>query len=157
MGNNFKIESKSAKDTISLGQAFSKSLKNKDVVVLEGALGGGKTTFVKGVLKGLGSRVRVLSPSFTLLRQYALGKKVVYHLDLYRLKSSDIFDLGVDDFLYSPDTIALIEWGDRIEKRLDKYIKIVFEFCGENIRRLEFSTKGYSGKRLDPIRRISKT
>jgi len=151
-----KLKSISAGKTINFGKLFSKILKAEDVVVLEGALGGGKTTFIKGVLAGLGYKKRVLSPSFTLLRQYDLNKLSIYHLDLYRLELSDMFDLGIDDFLYFERTITLIEWGNKIKERLDKYIKIKFVFSGENIRNIKFSVKGYPDKKLEALEKIYK-
>ena len=148
----FKVKSNSAADTIAYGRIFAGALKGGDVVVLEGTLGGGKTTFVKGILRGLNYKKRVLSPSFTLLRQYKLKNLAVYHLDLYRLEFGDIFDLGIDDFLYSAKIITLIEWGNKMKSEIDKYIKIEFIFSGENIRQIKFSIKGYSGKRLNLIK-----
>jgi len=152
----FKLKSTSANQTINFGKLFSKALKGGDVIVLEGALGGGKTTFTKGILAGLGYKGRVLSPSFTLLRQYNLKKVSVYHLDLYRLEFNDIFDLGVDDFLYSEGTVTLIEWGNKIRESLDKYIKTEFIFSGENIRNIKFSTKGHPKKVLEALGKIYK-
>lgn len=151
----FKLKSTSANQTINFGKLFSKVLEGKDVIVLEGALGGGKTTFTKGILAGLGYKKRVLSPSFTLLRQYDLKKMSVYHLDLYRLEFSDIFDLGIDDFLYSERIITLIEWGNKMRDELDKYIKVEFVYSGENIRNIKFSVKGYP-KVLEFLRKIYK-
>ncbi len=139
----FKLKSNSTNQTVNFGKLFSKVLKGQDVVVLEGALGGGKTTFTKGILAGLGYKKRVLSPSFTLLRQYDLKNLSIYHLDLYRLEFSDIFDLGIDDFLYFDRIVTLIEWGNKIKNELGKYIKIEFMFSGENIRNIKFSAKGY--------------
>ena len=115
----FKLKSTSANQTINFGKLFSRILKGPDVIILEGALGGGKTTFTRGILAGLGYKKRVLSPSFTLLRQYDLKKVSIYHLDLYRLEPSDIFDLGIYDFLYSEGIITLIEWGNKIRRGLD--------------------------------------
>jgi len=152
----FKLKSNSAKQTIDFGKLFSKALEGGDVIVLEGALGGGKTTFTKGVLAGLGYKKRVLSPSFTLLRQYNLKNLSIYHLDLYRLEFADIFDLGVDDFLYSKETMTLIEWGDKIKSSLDKYIRIEFIFSGENIRNIKFSTFGYPKNKLLNLGKVYK-
>ena len=152
----FKLKSTSANQTINFGKLFSKLLKGGDTIVLEGALGGGKTTFTRGILAGLGYKKRVLSPSFTLIRQYNLKKVSVYHLDLYRLEFSDIFDLGIDDFLYSEGIVTLIEWGNKIRSELDKYIKVEFVFSGENIRNIKFSAKGYPKKVLELLRKIYK-
>ncbi len=147
----FKLKSNSAEQTIDFAKKFSKTLKEKDVFILEGALGGGKTTFVRGVLEGLGYKGKVLSPTFTLVRKYDLKKISVYHLDLYRLKFSDLYQLGIDDFLYSPGTITLIEWGDKIKESLQKYLRIEFLFKAENRRDIKFSNYHYSKERLQKI------
>ncbi|MCK4912145.1 MAG: tRNA (adenosine(37)-N6)-threonylcarbamoyltransferase complex ATPase subunit type 1 TsaE [Candidatus Omnitrophica bacterium] len=151
-----KIKSISAKQTINFGKLFSKALGGGDVIILEGALGGGKTTFTKGVLAGLGYKKRVLSPSFTLLRQYDLKNLSIHHLDLYRLESTDMFDLAIDDFLYSKDIITFVEWGNKISSELDKYIRIEFIFSGENIRNMKFSIKGYPKSKLITLEKIYK-
>jgi len=152
----FKLKSESAQATLSLGRILSKALKSEDVVILEGALGGGKTTFVKGILKGLGFRQRVLSPSFTLLRQYRLRNLAVCHFDLYRLESDEIFGLGLDDFLYSNDTITLIEWGGKLERELERYVRIEFLFAGLNLRQLKFSIRGYPKAKLSSLKKAYK-
>ena len=142
-----RINSNSALETIDLGKKFSRTLSCGDVVVLEGDLGGGKTTFVKGILKGLGYKRRVLSPSFTLVREYKVRVFNVYHLDLYRLKHIDVFDIGIEDLLSDPKSVALIEWGEKIKDDLDKYIKVEFSFLGQKSRKLIFSSRGYSKSR----------
>ena len=149
----FKIKSNSDKETIFFGEKFAKCLDEKDLVVLEGVLGGGKTTFVKGVLAGLGYKKRVLSPSFTLVRQYKTKKFMIHHMDLYRLRPEDIFDLGSQDMFYAPQSITLVEWGAKIEPDLDKYIKIDFIFKGLNKRELKFSVKGYCFEKLKGLKR----
>lgn len=149
-----KIFSYSSKETILLGKQFSQILEGSDIVILEGTLGGGKTTFVKGVLEGFGFKKKVLSPSFILLRQYRIRKFLIFHLDLYRLGEKDIFGLGLEDVLHSQNSITLIEWGDKIRKYLDKYIKIKFLFLGENSRTLIFSEKGYNKKKIESLKKV---
>lgn len=147
-----KVKTYSERETINTGKKFARILKERDVVVLEGDLGGGKTTFVKGLLKGLGSKQRVLSPSFTLMREYKVKKLFVYHLDLYRLKRADALNLGLEDFLYSDKSISLIEWGGKVKQDLDKYIKVEFSFLGENSRCLEFSVKSLGEDRIEGMK-----
>lgn len=138
-----KLKTNSAQETINLGVKFAGSLREKDVVLMEGDLGGGKTTFIKGVLKGLGSKEKILSPSFTLIREYKTKMGIVYHMDLYRLdKVGDIFEMGIEDCLYVSGGISLIEWGERIEDFLPEYSKINFTFIDNNRRGIEFSCKG---------------
>lgn len=111
-------------------------------------MGGGKTTFVKGILCGLGYKKRVLSPSFTLVRQYKTKKFMVHHMDLYRLRPEDVFDLGSQEMFHAPGSITLIEWGSKIEPELDKYIRIEFLFKSLNKRELRFCAQGYEFDKL---------
>lgn len=83
------------------------------VITLQGELGAGKTTFVRGLLEGLGFQGRVKSPTYTLLEPYELAGRVVYHLDLYRLtKSVELINLGIEDLEPASD-LLLIEWPER--------------------------------------------
>ena len=151
------ITTHSAHDTVSLGKNFFDFLQSKDVVLLEGDLGGGKTTFIKGILKGAGFRGRVLSPTFTLLRQYHAKRKVINHIDLYRLELEDTYSFGLEDYLYAGGGFTLIEWGEKIEDTLNTYIKIKFLFIGENKRRIHFSIKGYDRNRANKLKDILKS
>ena len=84
------------------------------LIGLRGELGAGKTTFVRGLLRGLGYEARVPSPTYTLLEQYAVGELVVVHLDLYRLASeAELENLGLRDWLETPATWVLVEWPER--------------------------------------------
>lgn len=147
-----KLKSLSAAETKRYGELFSKALIGRDLVILVGALGGGKTTFTKGILKGLGYKARVLSPSFTLVREYLAKKLKAYHVDLYRLDKNEALGLGLDDFIYSDNSLTLIEWGDRIDKELDKYIKVKFLYLTEGTRQLSISTVGYSKQKIKAIK-----
>ena len=148
-----KIITNSAKETIDFGKKFAHFLREKDVVVLTGALGGGKTTFIKGVLEGLGFKRRVLSPSFTLIRHYRVRSRDVFHIDLYRLDNHpQIFGLGIEEHLYAPGSITLIEWGEKIEELLPSYIKIAFFYQKENSRKIVFSLKGYQNRKFDCLK-----
>jgi tRNA threonylcarbamoyladenosine biosynthesis protein TsaE len=85
------------------------------LIGLRGELGAGKTTFVRGLLRGLGYEARVPSPTYTLLEHYAVGGLIVVHLDLYRLASEgEIENLGLRDWLEAPATWVLIEWPNRV-------------------------------------------
>lgn len=83
------------------------------VVTLEGELGAGKTTLVRGLLGGLGHSGRVRSPTYTLIEPYRLADRDVLHLDLYRLADpGELEYLGLEDLL-TPGSIALVEWPER--------------------------------------------
>lgn len=103
------------------------------VIALEGELGAGKTTFVQGFLKSLGVEERVKSPTFLLMKQYVVGNHQIYHLDCYRLASSqDLIPLEFGTILQDPQNIVLVEWPERIadilpEKRMTIHIDHVSE------------------------------
>jgi tRNA threonylcarbamoyladenosine biosynthesis protein TsaE len=105
-----------AADTEAAGEALATCLRPGDVVLLSGPLGAGKTTFVKGVARGLGVRDRVASPTFTLVREHRAqndrGVAVVHHADLYRVGSIDeVVDLALGE-LVEEGAVALVEWGE---------------------------------------------
>lgn len=133
--------SKSVAETVALAARFCKKLKRGDVVGLCGELGSGKTTFMKGILKGLGGKkgVSVTSPTFVLLHQYATKRGPLHHLDLYRLESAaELREIDIDSLLRSNGFI-FIEWADKY-KILKDYCKkwVFFEMTGERTRRVTF-------------------
>ena len=130
------ITTTSEKETQRFGQGFVRHLKGGEVIGLIGELGSGKTTFVKGLAKGLGIKELITSPTFVLLKDY--GKLV--HIDLYRLKKpSEIKTLGLEDYLGRPDKICVIEWAERIKKYLPKKTKFIeFDFVNEKTRKIKY-------------------
>jgi tRNA threonylcarbamoyladenosine biosynthesis protein TsaE len=89
------------------------------LVFLRGPLGAGKTTFVRGVLAGLGHTGRVPSPTYTLIEPYIVAGYTLYHIDLYRVGSaSAVAELGLVELLSEPRTLALIEWAENSGKQL---------------------------------------
>jgi tRNA threonylcarbamoyladenosine biosynthesis protein TsaE len=104
---------KSPAETEAFGERFGKRLRAGDLVLLTGELGAGKTTFVRGVARGVGSSAPVASPTFQLVRMYA-GRVQLAHIDLYRIeKTSELADLGLDELL--DQGAAVVEWGDRLD------------------------------------------
>ncbi len=98
------------------GEALAGALRPGDVVLLTGPLGAGKTTFAKGVAKGLGVRERVTSPTFTIVREHHcandLGIETLHHCDVYRVESLDeVVDLAIGE-LVEESAVALVEWGE---------------------------------------------
>ncbi len=115
--------------------SLAAALRPGDVIALSGDLGAGKTTFARGVLRGLGWVGEVPSPSFTLVQTYDTDPPV-WHVDLYRLESADEAEaLGLDDVW---DTAAvLIEWPERLGDRLPPHaLRLRLDGAGEATRTL---------------------
>ena len=113
------IISRSEEETIRVAEEMASAFKGKEVVLLLGELGAGKTVFAKGLAAGLGvaDTSRVCSPSYTLVNIYK-GRVPVFHIDLYRLeKESEIVDLGWEDYL--GEGVVIIEWAERLPFPLD--------------------------------------
>lgn len=138
--------SQSAEQTKEIGKNIAKaaaSFKNRKraaIICLKGDLGGGKTTFTQGFLKGLGIEERILSPTFVILKRYA---KSFYHIDCYRLKSEkDLAQLGFESIISDPKNIVLIEWPQNIWTALPKdALEIEFEFINESTRKIKVKNK----------------
>ena len=103
-----------AEATRQLGAALGRVLRPGSLILLDGPLGAGKTTLAQGIAAGLGVTEPVVSPSFTLVREYvcAAGQRLV-HMDFYRLSGNrEVVDLGIEDYLGTED-IVVIEWPER--------------------------------------------
>lgn len=121
----------------SLGAALARAIGGGLMVHLRGELGAGKTTLVRGVLRGFGYAGSVRSPTYTLVEPYDLATRRVYHLDLYRLGDPEELEwIGVRDLL-DEDSVALIEWPERGAGMLppaDLEIEIDYVGTGRQVR-----------------------
>jgi tRNA threonylcarbamoyladenosine biosynthesis protein TsaE len=106
--------SRSPEETLALGQEWGRMAQRGWVIGLSGDLGAGKTQLVKGIACGLGTSVRVHSPTFVLLNEYDGGRLPLFHLDLYRLNNpEDVIGAGLEEYLINPDGITVVEWIER--------------------------------------------
>ena len=106
--------SHSPAETEALGEAWGRAAQSGWVLGLQGDLGAGKTQLVKGLARGLGFPGRVHSPTFALVNHYRGGRLPLFHLDLYRLDTpAQITGAGLDEYLYAPAGVAVVEWIER--------------------------------------------
>lgn len=134
---------KTAEETERAGEEFARIVKPQDVIFLIGKLGSGKTTFVKGLARGLGIVSRIISPTFVVVRQHSLpttnyqildGKvTTLYHLDLYRLQSTqETLAIDMKDYLDDAHGIVAIEWPELSQQIVNKKVwKVTFDVKNE--------------------------
>lgn len=127
--------SNSVDDTKKLAKQIAESLQGKEIILLNGDLGAGKTTFTKALFAELGVSDIVTSPTFAFMKEYN-AKYKLSHYDMYRVESEDeLWELGISDNLYE-DGIAVIEWNKFTEFPVDKkIITINIEKLGDNLRK----------------------
>jgi len=109
-----EITTKSAKETKDFGRKVGFSLNGGEILLLSGNLGAGKTTFVQGLAEGMGLKVRIISPTFVLMKQY----KNLYHIDLYRLEKNvgrELLNLGVEEIWNDENNVVVIEWAEKVK------------------------------------------
>ncbi|MDX8363306.1 tRNA (adenosine(37)-N6)-threonylcarbamoyltransferase complex ATPase subunit type 1 TsaE [Cytobacillus sp. IB215316] len=111
----YEIITDSAEQTMKIAYKLASHLHQGDVIVLEGDLGAGKTTFTKGLAKGLGITRNVNSPTFTIIKEYQ-GKVPLYHMDVYRLENGSE-DLGFQEY-FEGNGITVVEWAHLIADQL---------------------------------------
>ena len=131
-------------ETIELGEKFALFMEKGDVFALVGELASGKTTFIKGILKGLNFDKPVTSPTFTLINEYD-AKYPVIHIDCYREDELERWiTLGINDYM-DEENIVIIEWADKIKSLLPvNTIHIQFSHKSITSREITLSTNEYS-------------
>jgi tRNA threonylcarbamoyladenosine biosynthesis protein TsaE len=100
-------------ETEQFGAELFKSLPSKCVIFLQGDLGAGKTTLVRGFLRAAGFTGAVKSPTYTLVEEYMIGGRKLFHFDLYRLVDPEELEwMGIRDY-FDQDSVCFIEWPDK--------------------------------------------
>lgn len=122
---------KTPEETEALGQKLGDKVRGGDVLALFGGLGSGKTTFVRGLARGLGIGMPVTSPTYTIVNEYP-GKIPLFHFDMYRLADSDeLFEIGWEDYMQRGGVIA-VEWSENVEDAFERgTIRVYFERTDE--------------------------
>lgn len=129
----WRVTVHSPRQTERLGERLGRIVEPGAVITLDGDLGAGKTTFVRGLARGMGLAEEVVtSPTFTLIHEYE-GDVPLYHCDAYRLDvPEEFFGLGIEEYL-SGDGVCVIEWGSKVESELPpERLQIVLRRDGES-------------------------
>src|SRR6185312_564267 len=127
----------SAEETTDLGRQLAAELRPGSVVLLRGDLGAGKTTMVKGIAEGFraAEAEAVTSPTFTLIHEYRGPEVTLYHIDLYRIDTQRELDTLALDDLMTPESILLIEWGEKFERfAKERDVEVAIEHGGAEDR-----------------------
>ena len=137
-----KFVTKSETETHALAEKIARTLSGGEAILLSGTLGAGKTTFTKGLAKALGVQKTVVSPTFTIIKEYQGTSLMLYHIDMYRIEDEDeIYELGIEE-LYQKDGVTVIEW-NKMEELPEKVIRINISVIGESER--EWEVEGIEG------------
>lgn len=148
------FETKSADATSELGADLAKTLRGGDVVALSGDLGGGKTTFVKGLARQLGVTKTVVSPTFLIEKIFTISNWPVpgrlHHFDVYRLSDpTDLLSLGWEELLADKNNLIVVEWADKMASLMPpQTIWVRFAFVSDTVRKIEIDRPRQSSKNL---------
>ncbi|MRG87341.1 tRNA (adenosine(37)-N6)-threonylcarbamoyltransferase complex ATPase subunit type 1 TsaE [Salinibacillus xinjiangensis] len=137
---SFKISTSSPEETMNFSANLANKLQPGDVITLEGDLGAGKTTFTKGLARGLNIKRTVNSPTFTIVKEYE-GDLPLYHIDAYRLEHNEE-DLGFDEY-FEGDGIVVVEWAKFIADYLpEERLNIEITYQEQDGRIIELLPQG---------------
>ncbi|MGM0779856.1 MAG: tRNA (adenosine(37)-N6)-threonylcarbamoyltransferase complex ATPase subunit type 1 TsaE [Bacillota bacterium] len=138
--SQFEFISKKPEDTMGFSEKLGSLLQPGDVLALEGDLGAGKTTFTKGLAKGLNITRNVNSPTFTIIKEYH-GRLPLYHMDVYRVEDS-FEDLGFDEY-FDGNGVTVVEWAHLVKEQLPEKLLTIYLFLDDHdSRRLVLEPQG---------------
>ncbi len=139
-----KLEVKSLDETLKLGARIGALLRGGEVIELVGDIGAGKTTFTRGIAKGLGIDDDIQSPTFTLNRVYSAHDDLrLSHYDFYRLNDAGIMAAELEEAVHDEQNITVIEWGDVAAGVLpDDRLTITITSPSEKARRFDVVAHG---------------
>jgi len=132
-----KVKVVGLEETKKLASSFAAELKGGEVVLLNGDLGAGKTTFTQFVFAALGVKEVVNSPTFSILKSYN-GKFKLHHFDTYRITLEEAIESGFDEVFQEKDSVIFVEWSENIAQLLpEKTIRVNIKYLSENEREFE--------------------
>jgi tRNA threonylcarbamoyladenosine biosynthesis protein TsaE len=137
-----QLVSHSLEQTQGLGNCLGKLAQAKDIFLMAGNLGSGKTSLTQGIAWGLGVKEYAFSPSFVIVREYH-GRLPLYHIDLYRLDHiEEVIDLALEEYLYG-DGVCVVEWAEKgMEVLPDENLLISFNYISITERSISLKPTG---------------
>lgn len=139
----FTFYTENEQQTSSLGENLASLLKGGEIIFFKGPIGAGKTVMVKAVAKYFGFKKQPASATFSIMRKYKNKNITLYHADLFRLESGEMFNLGFEEMLEDETSVLLVEWPKAAEDFFPKdRLEIEFILQSGNSRKLEFSVGG---------------
>ena len=136
----WQTETTSVEATENVAAAVGKRLRGGEMIELVSDLGGGKTAFVRGLARGMGSKDHVASPTFTISREYRADSLTLYHFDFYRLSEPGILTAELAEFLQDPKAVVAVEWSDIVKQVLpEQRVTVKLLLTGDNSRQLQFT------------------
>ncbi|GIW60791.1 MAG: tRNA (adenosine(37)-N6)-threonylcarbamoyltransferase complex ATPase subunit type 1 TsaE [Patescibacteria group bacterium] len=125
-----KIKAHSPEETICFAKKLGKRLRGGECIELQSDVGGGKTTFVRGLAEGAGSKDHVSSPTFTISKLYQTKEFDIVHFDFYRLQEADLIAHEIEEAVHDSKTVIVVEWSEIVQhvlpkKRVDVHIRAI--------------------------------
>ncbi len=146
------IKCKNVEETYLLANKIAQYIQGGDIILLNGDLGAGKTTFVKGFAKAIGIHEVISSPTFNLLKTYQSEKYCLVHIDAYRLEGTAFEE--IDDYV-NKDNVLMIEWSECLSNQelLQNHLSITIKYISKNQRL--FTLKAFGERYASLLREFS--
>ena len=136
-----KLTTTSPEQTMAIAEKLGKNLKGGECIQLVSDVGGGKTTFTRGLAKGAGSEDHVSSPTFTISKVYRAQDFQIVHFDFYRLSEPGLIEHELEEAAGDPTNVIVVEWSDIVEHVLPaELLKVSIESKGEQTREVTLSS-----------------
>lgn len=135
-----KYTTSSQDESIILAKKIGEQLKGGEIIAINSDLGGGKTTFTKGIVKGAGSNDNVSSPSFNIKNEYVSNKFNIFHYDFYRLQDPGLMKNELDEAINEQNAVIILEWSITVKDVLPQdIIELTIKVTGKLGRQLIFN------------------
>lgn len=148
----FEAKSESAEQTIELASKIGAALKGGECIELVSDVGGGKTTFVRGLAKGVGSESHVSSPTFTISKIYKTKDFDIVHFDFYRLHEPGLIENEIEEVVQDKKDVIVVEWSDIVKHVLPESRLTINIIAKGNSRKFTFEYPKQLSYLLESIR-----